>query len=92
MMPFDEQDDDDASDAFFGEGFEGYEDSLNEMMVQQGQFSCSFCGEPNDTFIDPSQGAEQEYVEDCQTCCAPNLLRLSWQEGSGSWLMVSMEE
>lgn len=90
MMPFDE--DEDENDALFGDDFEGYEDGLNELSVQQGQFYCSFCGEPNDTFIDPSQGAEQEYVEDCQTCCAPNLIRLSWQEESDSWVMESGEE
>nr|WP_114985781.1 CPXCG motif-containing cysteine-rich protein [Cyclonatronum proteinivorum] len=61
------------------------------MQVQQGRFSCSFCGSPNDTFIDPSQGPDQEYIEDCQTCCAPNQLRLSWQESTSSWEMHSSE-
>jgi len=30
---------------------------------------CPFCGEPNTIWIDPSGGASQSYVEDCQVCC-----------------------
>jgi hypothetical protein len=32
---------------------------------------CPYCGEPNDVGLDPGSGAEQEYVEDCQVCCRP---------------------
>jgi hypothetical protein len=30
---------------------------------------CPWCGEPNEIWIDPTGGAKQIYVEDCQTCC-----------------------
>ena len=40
------------------------------------EFTCSFCGEINTTTIDASAGKRQEYVEDCQVCCHPNLLHI----------------
>ena len=33
--------------------------------------SCPYCGEANDIGLDPGSGAEQEYDEDCQVCCRP---------------------
>ncbi|WP_221930030.1 CPXCG motif-containing cysteine-rich protein [Fodinibius sediminis] len=41
-------------------------------------FTCSYCGEINTTFVDPSQGKTQEYIEDCQVCCRPNELSVSY--------------
>ena len=32
---------------------------------------CPYCGEPNEVALDPGSGAHQEYVEDCQVCCQP---------------------
>lgn len=32
---------------------------------------CPYCGAPNEITIDPSGGASQNYVEDCQVCCRP---------------------
>ena len=32
---------------------------------------CPYCGEPNEVGVDPGGGAAQEYVEDCQVCCRP---------------------
>jgi len=32
---------------------------------------CPYCGAPNEITIDPSGGASQSYVEDCQVCCRP---------------------
>ena len=40
-------------------------------------FHCAFCGERVDTSVDPSAGSAQSYVEDCQVCCRPNVLRIS---------------
>lgn len=33
--------------------------------------TCPWCGEPNRIAVDPSGGALQRYVEDCQVCCQP---------------------
>jgi hypothetical protein len=43
-------------------------------------YYCSVCGEPNETFVDESAGASQEYTEDCQVCCRPNILRIHIDE------------
>ncbi|HUR94455.1 MAG TPA: CPXCG motif-containing cysteine-rich protein [Gemmatimonadales bacterium] len=32
---------------------------------------CPYCGEINEIGLDPGSGARQEYVEDCQVCCRP---------------------
>ena len=45
------------------------------METEGATFHCGFCGEPNDTFVDLSAGSQQSYIEDCQVCCRPNVLR-----------------
>lgn len=37
-------------------------------------FQCSYCGEWNSTDVDESAGPLQQYVEDCEVCCQPNVL------------------
>jgi len=44
------------------------------MDVVPASFTCARCGEANETFVDPSQGRHQSYVEDCRVCCCPNVL------------------
>jgi Cysteine-rich CPXCG len=41
-------------------------------------FQCAGCGEWNETTVDSSAGSKQSYVEDCQTCCKPNILHIAW--------------
>ena len=43
-------------------------------------FHCAFCGEPNEIDVDLSGGRDQRYVEDCQVCCRPNLLRVRFDD------------
>lgn len=46
------------------------------MQTKEAEYSCAWCGEINHTFVDPSQGDQQRYVEDCQVCCHPNILEI----------------
>ena len=39
---------------------------------------CPYCGEPNEIFLDPGSGASQDYVEDCQVCCQPWRVTVSY--------------
>ena len=39
---------------------------------------CPSCGEPIVIPLDPSQGADQQYVEDCPVCCNPNVIRVEY--------------
>ena len=40
--------------------------------------TCPYCGEVVTISVDPSGGATQEYVEDCQVCCRPWQVYLSY--------------
>lgn len=37
-------------------------------------YDCAYCGQTNDLYVDLSGGVRQQYVEDCQVCCRPNLI------------------
>ena len=55
-------------------------------------YQCGFCGEQNWTFVDASGGPEQTYVEDCQVCCRPNVLRVQVDpEGQGASIQAEWE-
>jgi hypothetical protein len=50
-------------------------------------FICTYCGEINHTFVDPSQGKIQKYIEDCQVCCKPNELSVSYDEWNKDYII-----
>lgn len=37
---------------------------------------CPYCGEPSTILVDRSAG-DQSYIEDCQVCCKPIVLRIT---------------
>jgi hypothetical protein len=41
---------------------------------------CPYCGEEIELAVDPGGGSVQEYVEDCEVCCRPLQLSVSWDE------------
>jgi len=42
--------------------------------------------------VDESAGRRQSYVEDCQVCCKPNVLRVVYDVSSGDFLIASQLE
>jgi len=58
----------------------------------QAGFQCAGCGEWNETSVDEAAGHRQQYVEDCQVCCKPNLLRVSWDVDLGEYLVSAQLE
>ena len=48
--------------------------ALDSVLIQ-----CPYCWETLDVSVDPSV-PEQEYVEDCQVCCQPILLRVTFDD------------
>jgi hypothetical protein len=54
------------------------------------RFQCAGCGEWVDTVVDESAGSKQQYVEDCQVCCQPNVLTVRW-DASAAAFVVSAE-
>jgi len=55
-------------------------------------FPCAFCGEPNETLVDPTGGMRQVYTEDCQVCCRPNLLTITVGEEGEIVVEAEFEE
>jgi len=52
-------------------------------------FQCAGCGEWNETSIDSSAGMRQEYVEDCQVCCKPNMLRVQYDASAQEFFITA---
>jgi cysteine-rich CPXCG protein len=40
--------------------------------------TCPYCGEPNEISLDAGSGSVQEYEEDCQVCCRPWRVTVSY--------------
>ena len=57
--------------------------------VQNTEYRCAYCGEINHTIVDPSQGTVQKYIEDCQVCCQPNELSISFDEFNEEFVIQS---
>lgn len=59
----------------------------------QTSYVCAYCSSVNEIVIDTTGGRRQQYVEDCQTCCRPNVLTIEI-EGSGGedvWVEAARE-
>lgn len=52
-------------------------------------FQCAGCGEWNETGVDSSNGRRQQYVEDCQVCCRPNLLTVTYDDAVAEFVIVA---
>jgi hypothetical protein len=50
---------------------------------------CPYCGEAVEIALDPGSGTEQEYVEDCEVCCQPWRVRVTY--GPDGAAEVSLE-
>jgi Cysteine-rich CPXCG len=51
------------------------------------RYQCAGCGEWNETSVDESAGRKQSYVEDCQVCCKPNVLQVSYSPEAESFFI-----
>ena len=45
-----------------------------------GEVVCPCCGATNHIALDPGSGTEQQYVGDCQVCCQPWDVRVSYRD------------
>jgi hypothetical protein len=55
-------------------------------------FQCAGCGQWNDTSVDESAGRNQRYVEDCQVCCKPNVLEVSYDPDTQMFFITAQLE
>jgi hypothetical protein len=52
-------------------------------------FQCAGCGEWNEAPVDESAGRKQSYVQDCQVCCRPNVLQVSYDPGAQRFFITA---
>ena len=52
--------------------------------------SCPYCGESIELLVDASAG-DDEYVEDCEVCCRPMTIALSFDDNLGVSIRVYAE-
>jgi hypothetical protein len=55
-------------------------------------FQCSYCGEWNVSEVDESAGMAQQYVEDCQVCCQPNVLTVQFDRTQEEFVVRAQRE
>lgn len=53
---------------------------------------CPYCGEELEIGLDPGSGATQEYVEDCQVCCRPWRVFVSYGEDGSAQVTLETEQ
>ena len=63
--------------------------TLAYAFTMESGFQCASCGEWNVTSVDESAGRRQSYVEDCQVCCKPNVLRVEYDNSSQEFFIAA---
>lgn len=54
---------------------------------------CPYCGEAVEIVLDPGSGAAQDYVEDCEICCQPWRVSVSYgPNGEASVILAPLDE
>jgi Cysteine-rich CPXCG len=54
-------------------------------------YDCAFCGEENELLVDPQWGGRATLTEDCQVCCRPNLIAISFDADGTLTVEVTQE-
>ena len=54
-------------------------------------YTCAFCGEENEVWVDVSGGSHQEFTEDCEICCRPNRLTINVDRDGAVFVDVDQE-
>ena len=53
---------------------------------------CPYCGEAVEIALDPGSGGAQEYVEDCEVCCNPWRVSVSYHDGQADVSVAPLDE
>lgn len=53
---------------------------------------CPYCGAVNEIGLDPGSGSTQEYLEDCQVCCRPWRIRVSYEPDGSAEVSAEAED
>ena len=60
-------------------------------LEQHEEFSCPYCGESNTLLLDFTDGPQQEFVVDCEVCCAPIVVQVKMRGREVISINVSAE-
>jgi len=60
-------------------------------MDDEAAYICPSCGEEIIIPIDLTAGREQQYIEDCPVCCAPNIITVRLGDGEIADVSVQPE-
>jgi len=60
-------------------------------MYEFTEIACPYCGETIEIAVDTS-GGSQTYIEDCQVCCRPIVMRLAVDEGDDTFDLTASAE
>ena len=90
---------DDCSGVFEPNGDEGHDARLEDEFPlgdgtaeTEATVSCPYCGETVTIALDPGGGSIQDYVEDCQVCCQPWALSVSYHQGHADVSVRPLDE
>ncbi len=53
---------------------------------------CPYCGEAVEISLDPGSGSTQEYVEDCEVCCRPWHVLVTYHSDGSADVVVSASD
>ncbi len=67
-------------------------DQASAEISDEAAYTCDGCGEEIVIPLDLSQGASQEYVEDCPVCCRSNLIHVKIDEDGTSTVWAEPEQ
>jgi hypothetical protein len=54
--------------------------------------SCPYCGEVVELILDPGGGVAQSYVEDCEVCCRPWQVSVSYDRDGTAAVRVDVSD
>jgi hypothetical protein len=74
------------------EGLPGDEEALDGAPMMDAMVYCPYCAEAVEIALDPGGGARQRYVQDCEVCCQPWLLDVSWTADGAAWVDVQCDD
>ena len=75
------------------ESLSTYDSDLDAELDDVAHVSCPYCGEAGELSVDPGGGVLQEYVEDCEVCCQPWLVRVRFDgEGQASVIVATLDD
>lgn len=55
-------------------------------------FICPFCGEENTVETDITAGSRQEFIQDCEVCCKPVEIKLTFDKEGNAEVEVRNDE